>query len=415
MESRPTRAAARDASAVMPELALKPPVQPRPLPEGVAFETICSHYADDPSAHFGAAAPPIYQTSTFIYPDLDAWERRRSAASPHYDYTRVGNPTTQILEAKLATLERGDWCDCFGSGMGAISAAIQATVESGAHVVCVAQAYGPTRWFLTHLERFGISTTYVHGDTTADYLDAIRPETRLIYLESPTSGRMDVPAIEPITREARVRGIATIFDNSWASPYFQNPLELGVDLVLHSISKYINGHSDVIAGCVIGRNGPLRARVAKEVELAGATLDPHAAWLILRGLRTLPVRMQAHQQSALAVARILAEHPAVAKVMHPGLPTHPHHATACRQLRGWSGLFSFALRDQTKAAMNRFLSQLRLFGVGVSWGGFESLALGGTFFRSRPGEPEWVVRMSIGLENAADLVADVRQALEPSH
>lgn len=400
------------ASSAMPNLALKPAIDARdPAPDAGAA-TICGHYADDPAAHFGAAAPPIYQTSTFVYPDCEAWDNRRRPDARTYDYTRVGNPTTQALEAKIARLERGNWCDAFGSGMGAISAAINACTRAGSHVVCVSQVYGPTRWYLSHLQRYGVETTYVADASPEGYIAAVRPETTLIYLESPTSGRMDVPETAPVAAFARQRGIPTIFDNSWASPYFQNPLEHGVDLVVHSISKYINGHSDVIAGCVVGRDGDLRRRVAREVELSGATLDPHAAWLILRGLRTLPLRMEQHQRSGLAVARLLEGHPRVARVMHPGLESHPHHEIARRQLRGWSGLFSFTLRDQTKAAMERFISRLRLFGLGVSWGGFESLVVGGTFFSESPDRPEYVIRLSVGLETTEDLVADVRQALE---
>lgn len=405
-------AATPETRGGIPDLELKPKLHCEELPPGAHAETVCAHYGDDPRAYLGAATPPIFQTSTFFYPDMEAWEKRRRADAKTYDYTRVGNPTTQVLEAKLARLERGDWCDGFGSGMGAITAAINACVHTGAHVVCVAHCYGPTRWYLSHLERFGVTSTYVNSVRPDDFIAAVRPETKLIYLESPTSGRMDVPEIEPVARFARQRGIATIFDNSWASPYFQNPLEFGIDLVVHSISKYINGHSDVIAGCVVGRNGDLRRRVAREVELSGATLDPHAAWLVLRGLRTLPLRMERHQSNALQLARFLERHPKVARVLHPGLESHPQHAVARRQLRGYSGLFSFTLRESTKAAMQNFISRLKLFGFGVSWGGFESIVIGGTFFSDAAGPPEWVIRLSVGLETADDLVADVKQALE---
>jgi len=394
------------------DYVLKPAFVPHdPLP-GCGFETVCVHYGDDPARRLGAAAPPIYQTSTFFYPDMAAFEKRRTAACQHYEYTRAANPTTQLLEAKLARLEKGDWADCFGSGMAAITAAINACVAAGAHVVAVAQCYGPTRSYLNHLRRFGVETTYVDSVRPEDFIAALRPGTRLIYLESPTSGLFTVPEIEPITRVARQRGITTILDNSWATPYFQNPLELGVDLVVHSATKYLNGHSDVVAGVVAGRGQALRERVWAELELGGGILDPHAAWLMLRGLRTLGLRMERHQENALAVARMLAEHPKVAAVMHPGLESHPQHAIARRQLRGYSGLFSFTLKEQSRAAAHRFLDRLKLFGVGVSWGGYESIATGGTFFGPDGGRPLWVMRLSVGLESEADLIADVRQALE---
>ncbi len=400
----------RDAMELWP--ALKPPLDaPDPVPDP-GPETICTHLGEDPQRQHGAASPPIYQTSTFIYPDAGTFETRRKPGVRRYDYTRGGNPTNQVLEAKLARLEKAAWADCFGSGMAAISAAINACVKAGDHVVAVAHCYGPTQWYLNHIRRFDVATTFVDSVHPEDFIAAIRPETRVIYLESPTSGRFEVPEIEPITRVARQRGIVTLFDNSWASPYFQNPLERGVDMVLHSATKFINGHSDVVAGVVAGRDEKLRQRLWQEVELAGGILDPHAAWLMLRGLRTLPLRMERHQENGLAVARMLAEHPKVARVLHPGLESHPQHAVARRQLRGYSSLFSFALKDQSREAMNRLLDRLRLFGIGVSWGGFESLILGGTLFSSRAAEPEWLIRVHIGLETAADLIADLRQALE---
>src|SRR5262249_12449879 len=254
-----------------------------PVPDP-GFETIATHYAEEYGLYEGAASPPIFQTSTFIYPDAAAFAARRTPGSPHHDYTRVSNPTTQILEAKLARLEHGGWCQCFGSGMGAISSAINACVAAGSHVVCVEHAYGPTRTYLHHVKRFAIETTHVRGVNTADFLAAIRPETKLLYLESPTSGYFECPDIETLAAAARERGIVTIFDNSWATPYFLNPLDLGIDIVVHTGTKYINGHSDVVSGIAVGRDDGLQAKVQQEAELGGATLDPLAAWLMMRGL-----------------------------------------------------------------------------------------------------------------------------------
>lgn len=383
---------------------------PDPLADA-DFSTICAHYAEDPAKRRGAAAPALYQTSTFIYPDAEAFAARRTPASPHYDYSRVGNPTTAILEAKLARLEHGQWCETFGSGMGAISSAINACVKAGEHVVAIAHCYGPTRQYLDHLQRLGVERTYVNSVEPQPFFDALRPTTRLLYLESPTSGRFECPPIEPITAEARRRGVRTIFDNSWATPYFMTPLDYGVDLVVHSATKYLNGHSDVVAGVVAGRDEGLRDAVRREVELGGAMLDPFAAWLMLRGLRTLALRMEHHQAAGLKIARWLEAHPQVLRVLHPGLTSHPQHATARRQLRGCSGLFSFMLREQSRAATHRLLDRLKLFQIGVSWGGFESLALGGNFFSEKHDGAEWIIRLSVGLESADDLIADLEQAL----
>ena len=391
---------------------LKPPAGGADLPLDCGPETVCAHQGEDPQRHFGAASPPIYQTSTFIYPNVEAFDRRCTPESDRYDYSRVGNPTNQILEAKLARLEKAAWADCFGSGMAAITAAINSRIEAGAHVVAVAHCYGPTQWYFKHMSRFNVETTFVNSTDPADFIAALRPNTKLIYLESPTSGRFDVPEIEPVTAEARRRGITTLFDNSWASPCFMNPLDLGIDLVLHSATKYINGHSDVVAGVVAGRDPELRRRLWDEIELSGGMLDPHAAWLMLRGLRTLPLRMERHCRSGLAIAQFLESHPKIAYVLHPGLESHPDHAVARKQLRGYSGLFSFALKEQSREAMHRLFGRLKYFGVGVSWGGFESLILGGTLFSRRSDQPEWLVRVSIGLESERDLIADLVQALE---
>lgn len=381
-----------------------------PLPDA-DFETICSQFGDDFATRLGAAAPAIYQTSTFIYPSAEAFETRRSADVPHYDYTRGGNPTATLLEAKLARLERGTWCESFGSGMGAISAAINITIHSGAHVVCAGHAYGPARWYLQHMQRFGVETTFVRGTDLDGFKAALRPNTKLVYLESPTSGWFEVLDIAALTGLARERGALSICDNSWASPYFQNPLELGVDLVVHSATKFIGGHSDVVAGVIIGRDDGLHQRIFREIELCGATLDPFAAWLLLRGLRTLPVRMRQHRDSALEIASWLERHPAVGRVHHPGLRSHPQHELAMRQMRGTGSLFSFEPRAQTREATYAIVNGLKLFSIGVSWGGYESLVLGGSFF-SDPGDTRWLIRLHVGLESAKDLIADLQRALD---
>ena len=235
---------------------------------------------------------------------------------------------------------------------------------------------------------------------------------RLTNNETRTNSSNSVTTVEIAAPTYPHRGIITEFDNSWATPCFQNPLELGADLVVHSATKYLNGHSDVVAGVVAGRDRKLRDRLWAEVELVGGILDPHAAWLMLRGLRTLPLRMGRHQESALAAARMLEAHPKVARVLHPGLESHPQYATAKRQLRGYSSLFSFALKDQSREATHRFINRLKLFGIGVSWGGFESLVIGGTLFSKNPDRPEWLIRVHVGLESQADLIADLKQALE---
>ncbi|MCH7873022.1 MAG: aminotransferase class I/II-fold pyridoxal phosphate-dependent enzyme, partial [Planctomycetes bacterium] len=372
-----------------------------------------AHFAEDLIAQGGGAAPPIHQSSTFVYPNAEAFERRRSGDTPYPDYTRAGNPTTAILEAKLARLEQGSWARCFASGMGAITAAINSVTHAGAHVVAVRQCYGPTHTYLTtYLNRFGVETTFVDSCDPAEFIAAMRDDTRLIYLESPTTGHFEVPEIEPITAAARARKIRTIFDNSWATPYFQTPLEMGCDLIVHSATKYIGGHSDLVAGAVIGRDEGLRERILREAELLGATLDPFASWLLIRGLRTLAVRMEHVQRSGLEIARMLESHPKVGSVNHPGLESHPQHATARKQMRGYASLFSFRLKDQSREATYRFIDRLELFQIGVSWGGHESLVVGGSLFSVDPAKPDWIIRLYVGLEATTDLLADIKRALE---
>jgi cystathionine beta-lyase len=386
-----------------------------PLTQG-GFETMCAHYGEHRLAQGGAVAPPLYQTSTFVYPDAAAYEGRDRPDSPYYAYTRRSNPTTAILESKLARLEQGNWARCFSSGMAAITCALGACVASGAHAVIVSGCYQPTRRYMTEmLDRFGVMATFVRGTKPEDFISAIRDETKLIYLESPTTGRFDVIELAPIVAAARERGIRTLFDNSWATPYFQRPLEMGIDLVLHSATKFIGGHSDTLGGVVVGRDEALHQKVAVEAELLGGSPDPFAAWLLLRGLRTLALRMEQHQRSGLALAHLLAEHPAVLRVYHPGLESNPGYAVGRRQMRGCSGLFSFALREQSREATNHFVDRLRLFSIGCSWGGYESLVVAGQsadLFYDDPHEPPWIIRLHAGLESTDDLLADLRQALE---
>lgn len=378
------------------------------------FETLCAHAGDDPARFAGAPVPPIYQNSLFTSPDCETFAERGSQRPAAYDYTRVANPTTDVLQTKLAALEKTEAARCFASGMAAVTAAVLHCVRTGDHVVAVETAYGPTRQFFSgYLPRFGVSVTYVAGTDPQQLADALRPETRLLYLESPSSLVFRLQDLHAAAALARERGILTAIDNSWATPYFQNPSAYGIDLVIHSATKYLGGHSDVVAGVVLGSRERLADLAQWEGQVLGGILDPFAAWLLLRGLRTLPVRMDRHQENGLVAARFLAAHPRVARVYHPGLPSHPQHALARRQMRGCSGLFSLELKEGGRAAAYRVANRLRYFGIGVSWGGFESLAIPMSFPAAEGEEPRWGLRLSIGLESAADLLEDLEQALEP--
>lgn len=392
------------------------------------FETLCAHYAEDPRKYLGAVVPPIFQNSLFTFPSYEdratnyqigseEFDEAAGGLSRAYDYTRVTNPTTDIVERKIAALEGAEMARCFSSGMGAISAAIFSCIRAGSHVIAPQTVYGPTRQLLQeYLARFDVRVTFVDGADPEDYRGALRPETTLLYLESPSSVVMQQQDLEAVAQIAHRHGAATICDNSWASPYFQNPLRFGVDLVVHSATKYLGGHSDIVAGVVAGSFQRMRPLGMEECCLLGATLDPFAAWLLLRGLRTLPIRMERHQQNAKVLATWLQQHPAVAQVYYPGLPEEPQAHLTKKQLRGTSGLLSVRLRENTKAAAARFVNRLRYFQIGCSWGGFESLALPIALPADRLGGPTgelwWFVRLHVGQEHVEDLQKDLEQALK---
>lgn len=376
------------------------------------FETLCMHFAEDRESNNGAAAPPIYQCSTFTYPDAETFNRRTEPSSGRYDYTRVANPTTRILEEKIAALEQAEAARACGSGMAAISAAVLSCVRSGDHIVTIETIYGPTRTlFCDYLPKFNIKTTFVRGTRIEQYEKAIRSETKLIYVESPSSLVFELQDLKAVAELARSRGIATICDNSTASPFNQNPVAFGIDLVVHSATKYLGGHSDIVSGMIAGSRERIRRIVKLEGELLGGVLDPFASWLMLRGLRTLPVRMERHNRNAKEIARLLESDARVARVYYTGSEQHPQAALARRQMRGYSGMLSFTLRDGSREAAFRFINALKYFCIAVSWGGYESLAIPLEVKDPETGTPIWIVRLSVGLESLPDLKADIYHAL----
>ncbi|HWP30738.1 MAG TPA: PLP-dependent aspartate aminotransferase family protein [Fimbriimonadales bacterium] len=375
------------------------------------FETICQRFAEE--KHFAqAVVPPIFQNSLFVYEDAEKFSGRTTDPDV-WDYTRVSNPTIRIAERKIAALEKADDCRLFSSGMAAISAAILSCTRINTHVICTNSAYGPTRQFLSqYLSRFGIETTFVDGKSLDAIREAIRPNTSLIYLETPGSMFFDIQDIEGIVAIAKTKNIATILDNSNASPYFQNPIEFGVDLVVHSATKYLGGHSDLIAGAVCGSLERMSVLRNEEGLLLGAILDPFAAWLLIRSLRTLALRMERHQANALRVAQFLESHPKVRKVFYPGLDSHEGRELVKKQMRGTSGLLSFQLKDASRDKAFALCNNLKLFRIGCSWGGHESLVIPFSPPSEENAPEEWFLRSSIGLENAEDLIKDLSQALK---
>lgn len=369
-------------------------------------ETICQHLAEDYRFE-GAVVAPIFQNSLFVHLEAEKFHNRQNDPT-RFDYTRVANPTTDIAEQKIAALEKTDKCRLFTSGMAAITAAIMSCTKAGDHIVCTSFAYGPTKQFLTdYFPRFGVTTTFVDGTNLNAIEEAIQPNTTLIFLESPGTFYFQIQDLEAISALAKSRGISTIIDNSNASPIFQNPHAFGIDLVAHTVTKYLGGHSDIVAGAICGSQDRMHKLIHNEGVLLGANMDPFAAWLLTRSLRTLSIRMERHQQSAIKVANYLENHPNVERVWYPGLASHPGQELIKKQMRGTSGLLSFEPKKQTKEFAFQFCDNLKLFQMGPSWGGHESLAIP----LYDPDRDKWFFRLSIGLENVEDLLEELDREL----
>jgi cystathionine beta-lyase/cystathionine gamma-synthase len=361
--------------------------------------------------------PPIVQTSLFTFASYQELEDTMAGRVRRPIYSRGDNPTVQVFEAKLAALEGAEAARGFASGMAAISAAVLSNLGAGDRMVCVRHCYPDAyRLFVTLLPRFDIRVDFVDGQDVGAIEQALLG-AKVLYLENPTSMVFETQDLARLAAAAKRAGAVTIADNSWASPIFQQPIAHGVDLVVHSASKYLGGHSDVVAGVVCGGRDLIGRIDAGVFPLLGGKLSPFDGWLLVRGLRTLPLRMRRHHESGLAIAERLAAHPAVRRVNHPllGAP-----GTGVATLAGASGLFSFEL-DRDKAGIARFCDALRLFKLGVSWGGHESLAFPAAagleqkgaanplaFFGVAPA----TIRLHIGLEDPEDLWSDLRQALD---
>jgi cystathionine beta-lyase/cystathionine gamma-synthase len=361
---------------------------------------------------------PIVQTSLFAYPDFRSLVDALAAERREPVYSRGRNPTVVALERKLAALERGDACTAFGSGMAAISAALLGLLESGDHVLFVNHTYGPTLQLARELGRFGIRHDVALDGTVGGVERALRPETRLVWLESPGTMMFRTVDVAGIAALASSHGALSCMDNSWATPLFQKPLEAGVDVVVHSATKYLAGHSDLVAGALVTREDLHERIYARAFLLNGGILGPFDAWLLLRGLRTLPARLAEHERDALEVARFLTEHPAVTRVHHPGLGDgDPDGDPVSPTLTGTSGLFSFELRRATFDGVAAVIDGLERFRIGVSWGGVESLVISperdpdGSDLAAR-GLPRGLIRLSVGLEGPDALIADLERALE---
>lgn len=357
---------------------------------------------------------PIYRGSTILSTSLKQWESRKTPSNPYASYGRFGTPTTHALEEMAAEAEGGYRSIVLPSGLAACTHAILALVESGDHVLLTDSVYGPTRTFCeTVLARFGIEAEFYDPHAGADIARLMRPNTRVVFVEAPGSGTFEMQDIPAIAAQAHAVGAFVVMDNTWATPLFFKPFEHGVDVSVQAGTKYLVGHSDAILGLATAneRAWPL---LQKGVQDFGQTVGPDDIFLALRGMRTLAVRMQQHWATGMHLAQMLEAHPMVERVMHPGLPSNPGHALWKRDFTGASGLFAFALRPMERPALEVFFDSLKLFGIGLSWGGYESLVL--PMDRPRRNTRGWdldgpLVRIHAGLEDARDLQADLCQAL----
>lgn len=373
------------------------------------FSTRAIHAGQDPDPTTGAVTVPIYQTSTFVQPEVGVHRG--------YEYARTGNPTRTAYEAAVAALEGGAWGLAFASGMGATSTVLY-LLSAGDHVVAADDLYGGTfRLFDKVLRRYGIAFTYVDMSDPARVAAALRPATRLVWVETPTNPLLKIVDIAAVAEIAHAGGARVAVDNTFASPYLQQPLALGADLVVHSATKYLGGHSDVVGGVVVGNDAALGEQLRFLQNAAGIVPGPFDSWLVLRGLKTLALRMRQHSENGLAIARWLAGHPRVERVAYPGLPDHPHHAVAARQMpRGYGGMVSFTLRGGEPEA-RAVVARTRLFALAESLGGVESLIelpaamTHASVAGSALEVPSSLVRLSVGIEDLDDLVADLAQAL----
>ncbi|HSC78357.1 MAG TPA: PLP-dependent aspartate aminotransferase family protein [Candidatus Acidoferrales bacterium] len=376
----------------------------------MGFATDAIHVGQEPDPSTGAIIVPIYQTSTYVQEEL--------GKNKGYEYARSGNPTRTALERNLARLEGGTHALAFASGMAAINA-VMTLLRSGDHVICSHAVYGGVyRLFTKVLMNFGLEVSWVNTTCVENVEKAVKKNTRLLYVETPTNPTMEISDLAEMSRIARVRNLQLVVDNTFMSPYLQRPLELGADMVVHSTTKFLNGHSDSIGGAVILRRQEDRDRLYLIQKSAGAILGPMDCWLVLRGVKTLAVRMEQHNKNSQAIAEYLEKHPKVKHVYYPGLPSHPQYALAKRQMKGFGAMLSFELGSLEAA--QRMLRQVKVCSLGESLGGVETLISHPATMthasvpaeeRAKIGITDGLVRISVGIEDVEDVIADLDRSL----
>ncbi|MEQ9098600.1 MAG: cystathionine gamma-synthase [Imperialibacter sp.] len=376
------------------------------------FGTKAIHAGAEPDPSTGAIMTPIYQTSTYV--------QEAPGKNKGYEYARSQNPTREALETALAALENGKFGLCFSSGVAATDAVIK-LLAPGDEVIAASDMYGGTyRLFTKVFEKFGIKFHFVDMQDAANISKYINANTKLIWLETPTNPLMNIVDIQAVANLAKGKNIIVCVDNTFASPYLQNPLDMGADIVMHSATKYLGGHSDVIHGCLVMNDKDLKDKLYFIQKSCGAVPGPQDCFLVLRGIKTLHVRMERHSENGEKIAHFLKNHPKVGKVYWPGFEDHPGHAIAKKQMRSFGGMISFTLKDETIAAANKVLSSTKLFSLAESLGGVESLINHPASMthasipreeRIKNGLSDSLIRLSVGIEGADDLIEDLKKAI----
>ncbi len=388
--------------------------------ENAGFNTKLIH-AGEIEDQFNSATVPIYQTSTFSFHTADEGARCFAGESDGYIYTRIGNPTINALERQLAVLENGYGAIAVGSGMAAASTIYLGLMSQGDHIVSTDAIYGPARGIMEkQLIRFGLQSTYINTTDTATIEKAIRPNTKVLYIETPANPTMDITDLAACAEIAHKHGIILVVDNTFCSPYLQNPLDLGADVVFHSMTKFINGHADIVAGIIITKEKMLYDKLRNMMILLGCNMDPHQAYMVLRGLKTLGIRIDKAQQNAREVAKFLEHHPKVAWIKYPGLESHPQYKIGKKQMKGDGSMISFGLKGGYAAA-KEMLDNVHLALLAVSLGGVETLIQHPASMthakvshedKQKAGITDDLIRLAIGIEDVSDIINDLENSMK---
>ena len=369
---------------------------------------------------FGSAVTPIYQTSTFAFKNAQHGADCFAGKSDGFIYTRIGNPTTKAFEDAMAELENGFGGTATSSGMSAVSSVYMALLGAGKHIVCSASVYGPSRSVLERdFSRYGVEMTFIDTSDLSQIENAIKENTTVLYIETPTNPTMQLTDLVEASKIAHKHNVTVVVDNTFSSPYLQKPLDLGCDVVLHSVTKYINGHADIVGGVIIAKEEAMHKRIRAQMVYLGGNMDPHQAFLTHRGLKTLSIRMEKAEENAMKVAEFLEAHQKVEWVLYPGLKSHPQHELAKRQMSGFSSMISFGLKGGLEAG-RIVMDNVHLAALAVSLGGVESLiqhpasmthASMSKEAREQADITDGLVRFSVGIENVEDIIEDLDQAM----